>query len=54
MPGVNFEQLCNLLWGVLIQIQQNTEKENALGAISFLQGHQYKIPDGEKEDVNNI
>lgn len=55
MPRVNFEQFCNLLQGILIQIQQNTERGSALG---YLKGsskdHQCETSGGEKQHVNKI
>lgn len=54
MPGVNFEQFCNLLQGSLIQIQQNTGRGSALGHLTSSEDHQDETSDGEKQDVNKI
>lgn len=54
MPRVNFEQFRNLLQGSLIQIQQNTERDSALGHLTSSKDHQYETSDGEKQDVNKI
>lgn len=54
MPRVNFEQFCNFLQGILIQIQQNTERGSALGYLTSPKDHQYETSDGEKQHVNKI
>lgn len=54
MPRVNFEQFCNLLRGILIQIQQNTERGSALGYLTSSKDHQCETSDGEKQHVNKI
>lgn len=54
MPRVNFEQFCNLLQGILIQIQQNTGRGSALGYLTSSKDHQCETSGGEKQHVNKI
>lgn len=55
MPRVNFEQFCNLLQGILIQIQQNTRRGSALEYLIFSKDHhRCEASDGEKQHVNKM
>lgn len=54
MSRVNFEQFCNLLQGIFIQIQQNTERGSALQNLISSRDHQCETSDGEKQHVNKI